>query len=72
MSELTMLPDPKLAEPDGEDAVDHLYCPCDPDVALCGADVSGEPIVAAPVNPECPLCLIVDDLNDYVCARCGL
>jgi hypothetical protein len=52
------------------DEVDHLYCPCTPDLALCGVDVSEEPEHDVPVNPVCGLCLLLDNA-DYQCAGCG-
>ncbi len=52
--------------------VDHYYCPCTPDVAFCGADVSSEPEVSGTESTNlCALCALVDEDNGP-CARCGL
>lgn len=61
----TRLPEAEIAHsvPD----VDHLYC-CDPDLSLCGEDISGEVEVDVDTGNVCPLC---DVLNAYACPRCG-
>lgn len=40
----------------------HYYC-CDPDVALCGADISGEEEDVGDDDLEqlCPMCEVLDD-----------
>jgi hypothetical protein len=57
---------PRPAVPDGsssDDPFDHIYC-CDPDVALCGADVSGEVDVGdAELEAPCPMCGLLEDLE---------
>lgn len=57
-------PESVIAQSVGD--VDHLYC-CDPDLSLCGEDISAEPEVTVFTN-LCPLC---DVLDAYLCLRCG-
>ncbi|WP_435597065.1 hypothetical protein [Streptomyces anulatus] len=46
--------------------LNHIYC-CNPDLALCGADVSTHPIVGID-DADCVVCL---DLEDEACPDCG-
>lgn len=50
--------DPKLT---------HLFC-CDPDLSLCGLDLSLTPYGMSPGEEQCVVCV---DLEDAVCPRCG-
>jgi hypothetical protein len=65
---------PRIDKP-GTDDDDwtHLFCDCDPDVALCGADLAGvdEVDYDEPDADECPLCVVIADVAGDVCARCG-
>lgn len=56
---------PDIAQSVGD--VDHLYC-CDPDIALCGLDISDVP-EGPEYDNDCPLCRLVRD--EGVCPRCG-
>lgn len=49
----------------GPDELDHLYC-CDPDLALCGTDISGHEDNDA--DGTCVVCL---DLEFAPCRLCG-
>lgn len=61
-----LAPDERLNTSSGDD-LDHTYCECDPDVALCGADVSDAPVIVEPLNP----CVVCEDLDPLPCERCG-
>lgn len=41
----------------------HLYC-CDPDIAICGEDLSGTP----EVDEDGQLCVVCEDLEFQPCA----
>lgn len=63
----TAVPIPDLsARETGSVDLNHLYCDCDPDKALCGTDVSGWP-----ENDEGDPCVVCDDLLWALCPRCG-
>lgn len=47
----------------GTTDITHVWC-CDPDVALCGEDVSTEPEVPDGVGIDCVVCV---DLEDQPC-----
>lgn len=40
----------------------HIYC-CDPDLALCGEDLTDIP----EVDEDTLLCVVCDDLEDHPC-----
>lgn len=65
---------PRIDKP-GTDDDDwtHLFCQCDPDVALCGADLTTADEVDddGPWPDECPPCVVLLDANGERCARCG-
>lgn len=74
MTVTDLLPAELEEETDGcEDDWDHYYCPKDPDIAYCGADISDAPIIAndAPMAHECPLCAVLMDAAGEVCAKCN-
>lgn len=50
--------------------LDHIVCPCDEDVALCGTDTSEIPWAAGELDPgeTCVVCLA---LADSACPQCG-
>jgi hypothetical protein len=50
----------------GPTSLNHIFC-CEPDIALCGADISGDEIVDYD-DADCVVCL---DLEDKTCPRCG-
>lgn len=52
-----------------DDDLDHIFCACDEDHALCGTDVTDAPIIEdGPVEDECVVCA---DLDRLPCERCG-
>jgi Zn finger protein HypA/HybF involved in hydrogenase expression len=51
------------------DDLDHWFCACNRDVALCGADIAGQP-ESEPVFTDDD-CVVCDDLLDLPCERCG-
>ena len=64
---------PRPSEVDNtSDDWDHLFCECDPDVGLCGADLSGyaEAVDGVPPEHACPLCVAVFE-TVKACLRCG-
>jgi hypothetical protein len=53
------------------DDLDHLFH-CNPDIGLCGSDISGTPMAADDVViPKDNLCIVCDDLVDHPCPICG-
>lgn len=50
----------------GQSPLNHIFC-CDRDTALCGADVSNDPIVELE-EADCVVCL---DLEEQPCPYCG-
>lgn len=51
------------------DDLNHIYCPCDPDIALCGTDIS-DYAFAEDDETDCVVCTDLEDA-DAPCARCG-
>lgn len=48
------------------DNLDHYVC-CDPNLALCGVDVTH-----ATWSEDLPdLCVVCEDLDEFECERCG-
>jgi hypothetical protein len=65
MSALDAAPTPARTGPGGTD-LDHIYC-CDPDVALCGTDISDAP----EIDPNSEInCVVCADLEFQPCALC--
>jgi hypothetical protein len=62
-------PGPELCIAQSVGDVDHLYC-CDPDLSLCGEDISGSAEVYVDEGNVCPLCDVLD-LMVPGCPRCG-
>ena len=52
---------------DTNDPTTHVIC-CNWNVALCGLDVSGQPVVPDGVGHDCIVCL---DLEEQRCPHCG-
>ena len=53
-----------------DDDLDHYYCSCNEDVALCGADISDAlDITGSPESGD--TCVVCIDLDDLSCERCG-
>lgn len=46
--------------------LDHVVCECEPNVALCGTDVSDYPWGRESVN-----CQVCDHMEMWACPRCG-
>ena len=50
----------------------HLFCPCNPDLSLCGTDISDELVVDGLTgSKDCPMCVAVEEMTEGVCPRCG-
>ena len=67
------LPHPVDADGDDSDP-NHWFCSCTPDVAFCGADVSGLPVLddeTAVDGADCQLCGTLWEANGRRCVRCG-
>lgn len=64
---MTLATAPAPATSDTGSDTCHVFC-CDPDIALCGEDVSDVPEVPAGVGDDCIVCL---DLETQPCPRCG-
>ncbi|MET4670773.1 hypothetical protein [Streptomyces sp. PvR018] len=54
----SLAPAPVKATNGGSD-LDHIYC-CDPDLALCGTDVSDVPEIDADSDINCVVCADLD------------
>lgn len=50
-----------------DDGICHLYCECDPDLALCGLDVTD----FEDDDDFDAFCVVCEDLVDVPCTRCG-
>ena len=73
MTDTITAPDTDAVTDEGEDDIIHMWC-CDPDVAWCGADISGDPASGYDfsVDPEdCAMCLFADETDSYVCKVCN-
>ena len=66
MSTSTLAPTP-LTSHDAADET-HVVC-CNPEIALCGSDVSGTPWVDQDEEATCVVC---HDLEGQPCPSCGL
>lgn len=53
-----------------DDDLDHLFCCCSPDLALCGTDISDEPVCEDDEDQDNP-CVVCVDLEAAICSRCG-
>ena len=49
--------------------LDHIYCPCDPNLGLCGYDLTGYTEVEAFASDD--ECIVCADLELAPCPRCG-
>lgn len=54
-----------------DDGIMHLWC-CDPDVSLCGLDVSGHRTSVSQSEPLCPDCDLRIDFDCHLCAGKGM
>lgn len=66
----TLAPEPTAATTDQGDDLSHAACPCYPDTALCGVDVSGLEWADEGDDPTDP-CVVCLDLAEQPCPRCG-
>lgn len=66
MNELTEL-DSKKSDVD-DSTLDHIFCDCNPNIALCGTDIS---TLDFNTVIEEDLCVVCKDLEDKSCDRCG-
>lgn len=56
------LPATQPGSPGVDDPI-HAVC-CDPDLALCGEDLTGaDTVPTLPLDEACPTCLIADQIN---------
>ena len=62
------VPETKPGETGTEDELIHVVC-CDPDVAMCGMDVSGYRWVPHDEPATCELCAIAYE-EDLPCPKC--
>jgi hypothetical protein len=60
---LTLAPAPDRTTT-GSGDLDHVYC-CDPDLALCGTDVSDVPEIDPDTDVDCIVC---NDLDGQPCS----
>lgn len=53
--------------------IEHIFCDCDPDIALCSTDISGEEDIGAWDEYSENMCIVCVDLyeNQIPCVRCG-
>lgn len=64
---------PGLSRPTGliEDLT-HYFCQCDPEVGICGADLTGlDELGDDEGGPDCELCSVLLDASGGLCGRCG-
>jgi len=66
----TLAPEPTTSGADHDDDLSHAACPCDEDIALCGADVAGVPWADDDTEPT-SLCVVCVDLVVQPCQKCG-
>ncbi|MFJ1653474.1 hypothetical protein ACIOC2_19205 [Streptomyces sp. NPDC088337] len=64
----TLAPEATTTGHDSGDDLTHAICGCNEDLALCGADVSGEPWAGEAEEVNCIVC---QDLMWSPCERCG-
>ena len=51
------------------ETLDHIYCPCDPNLGLCGWDLTDYIEVEASDNGDD--CIVCAELDLAPCPRCG-
>ncbi|WDO09921.1 hypothetical protein ME763_32030 [Streptomyces murinus] len=61
-------PEPVLTAPEAGDSLTHSICWCNSDIALCGADVTGQEWATDDEDLTCVVCI---DFADRPCPRCG-
>lgn len=70
MSELNVLPKVPRSGDDDWDENEHIFCWCDVNLALCGADISESPIeLGERAWPD--MCVVCAELENSPCPRCG-
>lgn len=48
----------------------HYYCDCEPEIAVCGKDLTGTAEVEK-MGDNDQLCVVCEELFDFPCKRCG-
>lgn len=64
-------PDTALIDYGDYDDVEHAYCDCLPDTALCGVDLTGSEDTGHSFEEVIDPCVVCDILVDQECERCG-
>jgi hypothetical protein len=62
---------PRPADTGTGDDWTHAFCHCDPDVAICGADLAGYEDTDDSDDQLCPLCVVMLKASGGLCGRCG-
>ena len=52
---------------DSNTELDHYYCDCDENHALCGTNITGMQLVENFTNP----CTVCEYMNEEPCPKCG-
>jgi hypothetical protein len=60
----------KAGRPKASGDLDHAFCVKDPDVSLCGLDISDMPVLDGPPNWD-HVCVVCADLCVVACPICG-
>lgn len=55
----------------GYSDIEHYYCDCDSDKALCGEDLTDAEDHSNMYTPEEDDCVVCVDLIEFPCVRCG-
>lgn len=66
----TELDEAPVALDAGDDELGHIFCLCNPDIALCGKDITGDEIVYSWDDGILP-CVVCEALEGVICSRCG-
>jgi hypothetical protein len=62
-----LAPEPVALRDSGDDSFTHVVC-CNPNLALCGSDVTDVDWVGDDVEATCVVCA---ELEELACTRCG-
>jgi hypothetical protein len=60
----------RLGGTDGDGAFEenHFFCECNPNLGLCGTDISDHDFASDEMQATCAVCA---DMEDLPCPRCG-
>jgi hypothetical protein len=58
-----------ISTSDTDDEFSHYFCPCRPDISICGTPLEGRIIPGEDEPPDCVVCYA---MLDAPCPRCGL